>query len=394
MGNSLAWDLILRNKGKAGADDFAGELEGLKGKAKSAAAGIGTALAGAGAVGAGLLAKGFADNMSIEVGRDKLNAQLGLSVEDSEKAGRAAATVYGDNWGASTDEVNDAIRSVGQNIGDVSKMSEADLTKVTEQALALSSTMGTDVALSTEAVGAMMKNGLAKNSTEAFDIITAGMQNGVNKADDLLETFQEYSPQFSKLGIKGKDALNLLSAGLKAGARDTDVIADAFKELSIRAIDGSATSVDAYKTLGLSAKDTAAEFGKGGDAAREATQKIMDGLLKIKDPVERNRVGVELFGTQWEDTVSKILPALANARGAVQDVDGATQRMSDTVGDNAAGRIETAKRKFEQWTQSMAESDSALGTVVTGLGAFGGGAVGAATSAATMAQAVRGTALA
>jgi phage-related minor tail protein len=394
VGNSLSWDLILHNKGKAGASEFAGELDGLKSKAKTAAKGIGAALAGAGAVGGGLLAKGFADNMNIEVGQKKLQGQLGLTVADSKKAGEAAAGVYGENWGESMDEVDDAIRSVGQNIGDVTTMSAGEIKKVTEQALALSSTMGTDVALSTEAVGALMKNGLAKNSTEAFDIITAGMQNGANKADDLLETFQEYSPQFKKLGFDGKYSLDLLSAGLKAGARDTDVIADAFKELSIRAIDGSKTTVDAFKSLGLKAKATGEDFAAGGQRAQQATQKVMEKIQAIKDPMERNRVGVELFGTQWEDTVSKILPALINADGAIEKVDGSTQRMADTVGDTASGRIETMKRKFEQWTQQMASSDSVLGTTVTALGAFGGGAVGAATSAATMAQAVRGTALA
>lgn len=394
MGNTLAWDLILRNKAKAGADDFVGDLEGVQDKAKSVAKGIGAALGAAGGVGAGLLAKGFADNMSLEVGRDKLNGQLGLTGEDAAKAGKAAAGAYGDNWGESTDAVNDAIRSVGQNIGDVSDMSVKELQGVTEQALAFSQTMDQDVALSTEAVGSMLKNGLAKNATEAFDILTAGTQQGVNKADDLLETFQEYSPQFKKLGFTGKTALNYLSAGLKAGARDTDVIADAFKELSIRVIDNSATTKDAYKSLGIPGKQMTEAFAKGGKSAEAATQQIISGLNQVKDPVERNRIGVELFGTQWEDTVQQILPALDDTRNAVKDVDGATKRMADTVGDNAAGRIETMKRKFEQWTQSMASSDSVLGTVVTGLGAFGGGAVGAATSAATMAQAVRGTAVA
>lgn len=394
MSQTLAWDLIIRNKSEAGVKGFESDMGGLAQKAKTAGKAIGTALGAAGAVGAGLLAKGFADNMSLEVGNDELAAQLGLSEKAAAKAGKVSAEVYADNWGESTDEVNDAIRSVGQNIGSVAKMSTKDLRTVTEQALALSQTMGVDVALSTEAVGALMKNKLAKNSTEAFDIITAGMTHGVNKADDLLETFQEYSPQFAKLGFDGKYALDLLSAGLKAGARDTDVIADAFKELSIRSIDGSKTTVDAYKSLHIPAKQIAEDFAAGGQKAQQATQKIMEGLLKIKDPVERNRVGVELFGTQWEDTVSKILPALVNADGAIEKVDGSTKRMADTVGDNAAGRIETMKRKFEQWTQSMAQSDSVIGTVVTGLGAFGGGAIGAATSAATLAQALRGTALA
>jgi len=375
-------------------DDFESDIESTEGTARSTAAKIGMALGAAGAAGAGLLAAGFAANANLEVGNDKLAAQLGLTTQDAGKAGAAAAEVYGNNWGENMDEVNAAIRSVGTNIGDVSKMSEDQLAGITEKALALSSTMDVDLALSTEAVGAMMKNGLAKNADEAFDILTAGMQGGVNKADDLLETFQEYSPQFSKLGIDGKDALNLLSAGLKAGARDTDVLADGFKEFGLRVLDGSETTNQAFKDIGLDAKGMAEAFGKGGDSAREATDQVIEGLLGIKDPLKQNEAGTALFGTTWEDTIRTVLPALQDTKGEIENVDGATQRMADTVGDNAAGKIETLKRGFEQWTQSMASSDGALGLAITGVGEFGGTALAGASQAGILAMSIRGTAAA
>lgn len=390
---TLSWDLVTRYR-SGGLDDMREDMEDLPETAQSAAKGIGIALGAAGAAGAGLLAMGFAQNIEIEQGRAKLAAQLGLTTDEAAKVGKAAAQVYGENFGENMDQVNEAIKAIGDNFGDVGKMSQDELKGMTEQALTLSSVMGTDLALNTEAAAAMVKNGLAKNAKEAFDIIAAGSQNGVNKADDLLETFQEYSPQFSKLGIKGKDALNLLSAGLKAGARDTDVIADGFKELGIRVIDGSDSTKQAFKDIGLNAKETAAEFGKGGDAAREATDNVIQGLLGIKDPLKRNQAGVALFGTQWEDTFQKILPALKDTRGQITDVDGATQRMADTVGNTAASRIETMKRKFEQWTQSMASSDGALGLVTTGATQFGGQALEMGSQLGIAAVAFRGTAAA
>src|SRR3546814_1114465 len=62
----------------------------------------------------------------------------------------------------------------------------------------------------TRAVAKMIKTGLAKNAEEAFDILTRGAQTGANEAEDLLDTFSEYSTQFRKLGLDGKTAMGLL----------------------------------------------------------------------------------------------------------------------------------------------------------------------------------------
>ena len=337
--------------------------------------GLGAGMAAAGAGAAGLLAKGFADNMNIEVANDKLRGQLGLTQADAEKAGRVSGEVYRANWGGSIEEVNAAIKGVGDNLGSVADTSEADLQQMTSAALALAQTFDVDVADSTEAAGKLIKNGLAANSTEAFDIITAGMQSGVNKSGDFLETLSEYSPQFAKLGISGTQALGILQDGLKAGARDTDVIADAFKEFSIRSIDGSKLTAEGFKLAGLDAKTMAAEIAKGGDSALGATQQTLEGLLAIKDPQAQNTAGVALFGTQWEDTVRGILPAMAGMADASDTTQGSTQLLMDTVGDNAQGKIDSLKRGFEGWTQSMASSNGPLGLVTTGMMTFGGTAL-------------------
>lgn len=350
-------------------------LRGAEEKVKGAGERIRTGLKVAGAAAGAALTASLAQNMDISAGRAKLAGQLGLSQQDSAKIGAVAGKVYADNWGENLDQVNEAIAAVNSNLGNVGRMGAADLQKVTEAALALSSTFNVDVGESTKAAGQLIRNGLAKNSTEAFDIITRGFQTGLNRSDDFLDTLNEYSPQFAKLGIDGPHALALIQAGLQGGARDTDSIADAFKEFSLRAIDGSSTTAQGFKAIGLDAKKAASEIGKGGPAASAMTTEVLQRLAAMKDPVQQNIAGVALFGTQWEDTLRKALPQVAAAKDGMEGVKGATQRMADTVGNTAQGKIDSFKRGMEQWVQGLTNGTSTLGTMTAGVLAFGGPAL-------------------
>lgn len=351
-----------------GLDDAQGQAEGF---GKKLAAGLAIAGAAAGA----LLTKGLVDNLDIEDGQAKLAAQMNLTKEQSAQIGAVAGKVYAQNWGESLDQVNEAIRAVGQNLGDVTKMSAGDLEKLTSSALALSSVFDADMAESTEAAGKLIKNGLAKNAEDAFDIITKGFQTGLDRSGDFLDTINEYSPQFAKLGIDGAEALNLLQAALQAGARDTDGVADAFKEFSLRAIDGSTATADGFKAIGLDANKAAAAIAGGGDGANAMTMKVLQSLAAIKDPVAQNTAGVALFGTQWEDTLRQIVGPISQVKGGMDGVTGATANMANTAGNTGRGQIEALKRSFDGWVQSQIAGAGVSSTLVAGIAQFGGPAL-------------------
>lgn len=318
-----------------------------------------------------LVSKGLADNLDAKEANAKLTAQMGLTKDVASNMGKLSGEVYRDNFGESVGDVNEAIKGVGQNMVDLGSTSKTEIKGMTEAALGLSSTFDLDVNESTKAAGQLMKNGLAKDGKEAFDIITKGMQMGLNSSGDFLDTITEYSPQFTKLGIDGPAALGLLSQGLKAGAKDTDVIADAFKEFSLRAIDGSKSTVDAYKSLGLSADKTSAAIAKGGPTAQKATGQVIDALKNVKDPQEQNRIGVELFGTQWEDTLRQILPGLDLNKAKLTDVDGATKNMNDTMGNTPTAKMETLKRHAEGLLQAAVGLPGPFGQLSAAVVSFG-----------------------
>ncbi|MCG7410572.1 hypothetical protein MH117_24555 [Paenibacillus sp. ACRRX] len=76
----------------------------------------------------------------------------------------------------------------------------------------------------------------------------------------------------------------------------------------------SATSVDAYKALGFNAEKMSQTFANGGPKAQAAFKQIVQSISSIKDPVQKNAIGVGLFGTQFEDLEKDVVKAMGNAR--------------------------------------------------------------------------------
>lgn len=328
---SLVFNLVAR--------DRTGEtLSRVRERFDTAAAGIGASVAGA-------LGVGVAASMDMSAANSKLAAQLGIGPAKAAELSKVSASVYANAWGDSIQTVDDAIRGVYQNIGDVSQ-AKGGLEGITTKALALAETFDQEVGPTTAAVGQMLKTGLAKSADEAFDILTRGFQTGANKADDLLDTVNEYGVQWQKFGLDGKTAMGLLSQGLQGGARDADLVADAIKEFSIRAIDGSTTTAQGFKAIGLDAGKMAAQIAQGGDSATGALDLTLDRLRGIKDPVKRSAAAVQLFGTQAED-LGTALYALdpTKAVDSLGKVGGAADKMAKTVGNNPASALESFKRK-------------------------------------------------
>lgn len=289
------------------------------------------ALAAGTAVGA-LLVKGFTDALDLEDARGLMTAQLGLTGPESAKAGKIAGDLYKSAYGDSVADINKSLTTVFQSGLTSMKDSDDRIKGITTSALNASKVMDEELAPTTRAVSQIMRNGLAKNAKEAFDVLVRGQQLGINKSEDLLDTFNEYGTQFRKLGLSAKDSLGLMNQLIQGGARDSDTAADAIKEFAIRAVDGSTASAAGYKALGLNAKSMTAEIAKGGPAARTAFGNILTSLNSIKDPVAREAAGVALFGTKWEDLGGAIKRAdLKTAAASLGQVDGATDRAGDAM---------------------------------------------------------------
>ncbi|MEU7066883.1 phage tail tape measure protein [Streptomyces sp. NPDC046161] len=341
IGNELRQQLV-GPADAAGSD--AGEAAGGSLKDKLL---VGVAAAGA-AAGA-LLVAGITEAMEQANITSTLQAQLGATGKDASRYGKVAGELYSKGITESFEQGAEAIRSV-VNAGLVSPdATNAQLESISAKMSDVASTFGLDMGLQTQAVAAMFKNGVARSADEALDLITVGFQKLGPNAEDLLETFQEYSIQFKKLGINAETALGLFQQGIAAGARDTDIIADAFKEFSIRAIDMSQSSQDAYAAIGLDAQKMSLQIAQGGDSASEGLQLVLDKLRSIEDPVARNAAAVGLFGTQAEDLGQALFKLDPNAAiDGFGKITGAAADLGATLHSGPSYEIEVFVRTLKQ----------------------------------------------
>ena len=255
---------------------------------------------------------------------NKLTVSTGATKAETEELGEIVKNVYADNFGESFGDVAD---SVGEVIK-VLNLTGEELQDITEYAFGFRDAFGYDISESVRAAKALMDN-FGTSAEESFNLMVQGEQKGLDYSDELIDSINEYSAQFQKLGFDAEDMFNIFESGAEAGAWNLDKIGDAVKEFSIRAIDGSNTTIEGFTKLGLNADEMASKFARGGDTAKEAFYQIIEGINGMQDPVEQSIVGVDLFGTMWEDLGPEVVGSLGNIKDGFDKTTESAKKMNE-----------------------------------------------------------------
>lgn len=305
-----------------------------------------TMTAGLAAMGTGAIAatKYLADlGGEWQTATNQVAASTGAAGKELEGLRDVMEDVYAANYGDSVADVGDAVAMVNRNMAN---LDQNGLTAATEGALALRDAFEYDVAESTRAAEAIRKN-LGSSAEEAFSLIAAGAQNGLDYSGELIDTINEYSSQFAKLGFDADGMFNILQAGADGTAWNLDKVGDAIKEFSIRAIDGSDSTVEAFTSLGYNAENIMATFAAGGEGANKAFFDVINTLMAVDDQVERDALGVALFGTMWEDLGTEAMEAMAGASQAAYDTEGALEKINQVKYNDLDSAIQGIGRQME-----------------------------------------------
>ena len=305
-----------------------------------------TMTAGLAAMGTGAIAatKYLADlGGEWQTATNQVAASTGAAGKELEGLRDVMEDVYAANYGDSVADVGDAVAMVNRNMAN---LDQNGLTAATEGALALRDAFEYDVAESTRAAEAIRKN-FGSSAEEAFSLIAAGAQNGLDYSGELIDTINEYSSQFAKLGFDADGMFNILQAGADGTAWNLDKVGDAIKEFSIRAIDGSDSTAEAFTSLGYNAENIMATFAAGGEGANKAFFDVINTLMAVDDQVERDALGVALFGTMWEDLGTEAMEAMAGASQAAYDTEGALEKINQVKYNDLDSAIQGIGRQME-----------------------------------------------
>ena len=314
-------------------DDFKNSIEDVADKVTVGALAIGTAsIAGA----------TYALNLSNDFDKafNTLVTRTGAVEEEFESLNNAMENVYTNNFGESIEDVANSMAIVKTN----TKLTGDELQLATERALLLRDTFEFEVNESTRSAKMLMDQ-FGLSSDEAYNLIVQGAQNGLDKNGDLLDTINEYSVHFNQLGIGAEEMFNMLINGAENGTFSVDKLGDAVKEFGIRVKDG--TTDNAFKELGLDVDRTTEKFGAGGDAAKEALGQVTAALFNIEDPIKQNILGVEMFGTMWEDLGVDGVKALMNMQGEISTTSTALEDINNQKYDDIGSALSGLGRQMQ-----------------------------------------------
>ena len=237
----------------------------------------------------------------------RLQSMTGASKAQMQGLMENVGNVYASGAGQDWLDVGNAVGISAQITG----LDGKSLEEVAQGALLIRDAFEIDVNESVRAADNLIKQ-FGISGQEAYTLMAQAAQNGVNKNGDLADTMNEYAVQFKQLGFSAEEFTGILITGAQNGAWSIDKVGDAMKEFNIRVKDGSKTTAEGFEALGMDAEVMAQRFAIGGDSAKQAFNETVAALASMKDPVEQNIAGVNLFGTMWEDLGAKGVLALAN----------------------------------------------------------------------------------
>lgn len=272
---------------------------------------------------------------SYEEAMIKIQANTGATNKEMEEFQNIAEDIYKAGYGDSYDDIAVAIAEVAEQL---SGLQPDELEEITKKAIILENTMGMDMTETLKGVnGLMIVYGMT--AEEAFDYITVGAQNGLNKTDELGDNLSEYATLFEENGYSAEEMFAILQAGLDSGAYNLDRVNDLVKEFGVSIGDGRMKS--AVEDLGGSWKDIYDTWEASGESNDVLFQKMAQNLAGIEDPQEKQMALTALWGSTGEDAGYKVVEAMGQVTDSYGEVTGATDTVVSAF-ENAFGTERTA----------------------------------------------------
>lgn len=286
------------------------------------------ALAGVGAA-ATLAAKeaiDFAEQSNSAM--DRFRRQTGLSQESVDAFGKSAQNIFAQNWGDDIGDIADSMALVSNVMQSGAKETEV----LTTKALAMRDAFDKDVGESIDTVKVLMDE-MGLSADQSFDFMAEGIQRGLDRSGDFLDTIREYGNLFSSAGFSANEMFSIIESGAAGGVLGTDKVADAVKEFQVRAVDADKDLKQGFLQLGFDWEKVVEQVRSGNETWSDFFVKAIAGITQLEDPLEKAQVQTKIFGTMAEDLGATFADDVANGFRLFEDGSGrAVTNMDDMAG--------------------------------------------------------------
>lgn len=282
----------------------------------------------------------------------KVNARFDETGKVAENSAALIKRVYERGLGESMDAVADAVILVKDNLKD---LDDTTLEKIVEQSLTLENIYGIDMAESLRGINGLMKH-FNIDAGKAMDLYVSGVQNGLDKTNELGDNLAEFSGKFAEAGYSVEDYFQLLQNGVDNGAYSLNLVNDAINEVTTKLADGSiADSMSKINEetgqleegtgkWSQSVEDTFRKWQNGEATQKQVIDAIVEDIKSTENQQDKLNKAALAFGSMGEDGGAKFVESLSSVGDAYTDVTGKAQELQDNA-TTSAQKMEAAMRK-------------------------------------------------
>jgi phage-related minor tail protein len=270
---------------------------------------------------------------SLDVSTLKTKIDVTFEVPESSKEAVKEAIRTIESYGVDAEAALEGVRrqwALNKNASD-----EANAAIVKGAAAIASSYSGIDFTELIQEVNEISRE-LNITNEEALGLTNALLKIGF--PPEQLDIVAEYGQQLQRAGYTAQEIQALFAAGIETGTWNIDNLLDGLKEGRIRVAEFGQEVPKAVKELlagtGISAKQMQ-EWGKavakGGEDGSKAMREIAAALNNVDDETKKNLLGVQIFGTMYEDQGQNIIDTLLNAKNVTVDFRANQEQLNSAV---------------------------------------------------------------
>lgn len=287
--------------------------------------------------------------MSLETAINKFRASTGLTVEDTERLKKVLKEIHDDNYGNDYADIAEKMGLVRQSLGDIS---DTDLKYITENVYMLQDAFDVDFNETLRGVNGLMEN-MGLTAEESFDLITAGIQNGLNKSDELTDNLAEYTQIWGQAGFSAKEMFAILDNGMSNGAYNVDKVNDFVKEFTISLADGRIE--ENLSSFSKETRNLFYEWKNGKATAKDVFYSVISDFDNMKNSQESLTLASNLWSALGEDNALKVIKSLNDVNSLYDDTANVAKDANDAIYGGQEAKIENLKKKLESSFTSVGE---------------------------------------
>ena len=287
---------------------------------------------------------------SLEDAVAKFIATTGKATEETEKYQEILKNIHDNNYGESFGDIADKMRIVSTTMKD---LPDDRLQSVVEKTYALQDAYEMDFEETLRGVNGLITN-MGVSAEEAFDLMTVGAQNGLDKTHELGDNLAEYTQIWGQAGFTAQEMFSILQNGLDAGAYNLDKVNDFVKEFTISLSDGRIE-----ENLSSFSKDTQKlfkEWEKGKATSADVFKSVINDLKNAESEQEALTTASTVWSALGEDNALSIITSLNDVNDTYQDTTGAINKTTETMYDTTSNEAQTALKKIKSSASDLSKN--------------------------------------